>query len=248
MRPSGYYDAARGINGMSTSRTGSSPNRPHPHPGFFLALEGPDGGGKSTQSARLAAWLRDEGLDVVTCRDPGSTALGEKLREVILHNTEIQPSMRTEMLLYMASRAQLVDDVVRPSLAAGRVVVSDRFLLSNIVYQGIAGGLPLEDIAKVGAVATGDLLPDLTIILDISHNAARARMGAVRDRIEQRSEEYHDRVRRGFLETGSYAAKPEGCWYFPAPIALIEGEDEPESVFARIQKEVGNVLALGPRS
>jgi len=233
---------------MSASATSRAADGSRPHPGFFLALEGPDGGGKSTQSARLATWLRGEGLDVVTCRDPGSTPLGERLREVILHGDDARPSMRAEMLLYMASRAQLVDEVIRPSLTAGRIVVSDRFLLSNLVYQGIAGGLSLDEIARVGMVATGGLLPDLTLILDISPEAGRARTGPARDRIEARSEDYHDRVRRGFLEAAGHADAPEGCRYFPAPLAVIQGELDPDTVFGRIQEEVGNVLALGSRS
>lgn len=233
---------------MSNTETSREAKEPPRHPGFFLALEGPDGGGKSTQSARLAAWLRDQGLDVVTCRDPGSTPLGERLREVILHGDDAKPSMRAEMLLYMASRAQLVDEVIRPSLAAGRVVVSDRFLLSNLVYQGMAGGLCLDEIAQVGMVATGGLLPDLTLILDISPAAGRARTGPARDRIEARPAEYHAQVRQGFLDAARHADEPEGCRYFPAPLAVIPGELDPDAVFAKVQEEVGHVLALGSRS
>jgi len=233
---------------MSASETSQDRSGSRPHPGFFLALEGPDGGGKSTQSARLASWLRSEGLDVVTCRDPGSTPLGERLREVILHGEDARPSMRAEMLLYMACRAQLVDEVIRPSLTAGRVVVSDRFLLSNLVYQGIAGGLPVEEIAQVGMVATGGLLPDLTLVLDISPAAGRARTGPARDRIEARPDDYHERVRQGFLEAARRADEPESRRYFPAPLAVIPGELAPDAVFARIQEEVGHVLALGSRS
>src|SRR5512135_662345 len=139
----------------------SSQARPHPHPGLFVALEGPDGGGKSTQAGRLASWLREEGYDVVSCRDPGSTKTGDRLRQIVLDRGPDHLSLRSEMFIYMASRAQLVDEVIRPSLAAGRVVVTDRFLLSNIVYQGFAGGLPVEDVWHVGLVATAGLLPDL---------------------------------------------------------------------------------------
>lgn len=233
---------------MSATVTNRDAKGSRRHPGFFLALEGPDGGGKSTQSARLASWLRTEGLDVVTCRDPGSTPLGERLREVILHGDDAKPSMRAEMLLYMACRAQLVDEVIRPSLAAGRVVVSDRFLLSNLVYQGMAGGLCLDEIARVGMVATGGLLPDLTLILDISPEAGRARTGPARDRIEARPDEYQERVRLGFLEAARHADEPEGCRYFPAPLAVIPGELDPDAVFEKVQEEVGHVLALGSRS
>lgn len=221
----------------------------HPHPGFFLALEGPDGGGKSTQAARLVGWLRDQGFDVVACRDPGSTALGERLRGVLLDRDQLHPSPRAEMLLFMASRAQLVEEVVKPALAAGRVVVSDRFLLSNIVYQGIAGGLPIDEIARVGPIATGGVLPDLTLVLDISHKEATARVGAARDRMEDRPESFHRRVREGYLDAVQLGLEsPDGCPYFPSPLVLVQAHDDADAVFERIREEVGNVLAIGPRS
>src|SRR4051794_14767613 len=126
---------------MSTAES-----RPHSHPGFFLVLDGSDGGGKTTQAARLADWLRDQKLDVVTCRDPGGTGLGDRLRSILLDRDTVSISLRSEMLLYMASRAQMVEEIIKPSLEAGRVVVCDRFLLSNLIYQGYAGGLPVEQI------------------------------------------------------------------------------------------------------
>ncbi len=147
--------------------------RPHPHPGFFLVLDGPDGGGKTTQAARLADWLRDRGLDVVSCRDPGGTALGDRLRSILLDRDSVSISLRSEMLLYMASRAQMVEEIIRPALEMGRVVICDRFLLANLIYQGYAGGLPVEQITVVGDVATGRLRPDLTLILDVDVDVAR---------------------------------------------------------------------------
>jgi dTMP kinase len=152
------------------------------------------------------------------------------------------------MLLYMASRAQLVDEVIRPALEAGRVVVSDRFLLSNIVYQGFAGGLPVEDVWRVGQVATGGLLPDLTLILDVPPDEARARVGPARDRIEDRPAEYQARVREGFLDAvGSGRGDGGLCPYFPAPMVLIDAARPVDEVFARIRNEVQRVLELGPR-
>jgi hypothetical protein len=132
---------------------------PHAHPGFFLVLDGPDGSGKTTQAAKIADWLRGQGYDVVTCRDPGGTALGERLRPILLDRSAVPISLRAEMLLYMTSRAQLVEEVIAPALAAGKLVVADRYLLANIVYQGTAGGLLEEEIALVGMVATSGLLP-----------------------------------------------------------------------------------------
>jgi dTMP kinase len=223
--------------------------RQHPHPGFFLTLEGPDGGGKTTQSARLAEWLREAGFDVVTCRDPGSTELGNRLRAIVLDRAAVDLSIRAEMLLYMASRAQLVDEVIRPALAAGRVVVSDRYLLSNLVYQGFAGGLDVDDLWRIGRVATAGLLPDLTLVLDVDAETARRRVGGTRDRIEDRSEEYREAVRAGFIETARRArGGGGGCPYYPAPLVLIDASADQDVVFARIRGEVERVLALGSRS
>jgi dTMP kinase len=225
------------------------PPRPHSHPGLFLALEGPDGAGKTTQAARLAAWLRGDGFDVVSCRDPGSTEVGDRLRKIVLDHDSVHLSIRAEMLIYMASRAQLVEEVIRHSLAAGRVVISDRFLLSNIVYQGFAGGLPVEDLWGIGQVATAGLLPDVTLVLDVSPEAARARVGPARDRIEDRSADYQRQVRAGFLRAAGAHDGPGGsCPYYPAPLVLIPDRGDPDAVFLQIKNEVQRVLALGPRT
>jgi dTMP kinase len=227
--------------------------RPHAHPGLFLVLDGPDGGGKTTQAVRLAEWLSGRGLDVVTCRDPGGTALGDRLRSILLDRETVPMSLRSEMLLYMASRAQLAQDVIAPALAAGRIVVSDRYLLANIVYQGSAGGLLEEEIALVGMVATSGLLPDLTLVLDIAPDAAKARVATARDRIEDRPLFYRERVRAGYLaaargEIGVDGEGPAGCPFYPAPIVLIDASRDPETVFDQVKCEVERVLALGPRS
>jgi dTMP kinase len=226
----------------------------HAHPGLFLVLDGPDGGGKSTQAERLADWLCSLGRDVVTCRDPGGTALGERLRAILLERAAVKISLRSEMLLYMASRAQLVEEVIAPALAAGGVVVSDRYLLANIVYQGSAGGLLEEEIALVGMVATGGLLPDLTIVLDIAPDTASARVGPARDRIEDRPLFYRERVRAGYLaaaraesDPGATPGEPMGCPYYPAPIVLIDASNDPDTVFREIKREVERVLAIRPR-
>ena len=226
----------------------SSQARPHPHPGLFLALEGADGGGKSTQAGRLVTWLREEGYDVVSCRDPGSTKMGDRLRQIVLERSSNYLSLRAEMLIYMASRAQLVDEVIRPSLAAGRVVVTDRFLLSNIVYQGVAGGLPVEDVYRVGLVATAGLFPDLTLVLDVTPETSRLRMGPARDRIEDRPADYHRQVREGFLDAARrHAGTADGYPYYPAPVILVDGAGSEDAVFDLIKSEVERVLALGPR-
>jgi dTMP kinase len=171
---------------------------------MFFSFDGIDGVGKSTQARLFAAWLREQGHDVVECRDPGSTAVGEKVRGILL-DTASTISLRAEMLLYMAARAQLVDEIIRPALAAGKVVVSDRFLLSNVVYQGHAGGLDVETLWRVGEIATGGIVPDLTFLLDMPIAGAAARINRQLDRLEQRSPEYRQHLRDGFL---AEAAKP----------------------------------------
>lgn len=220
-----------------------------PHPGCFLVLDGPDGGGKTTQVERLADWLRGRGLDVVTCRDPGGTALGNRLRSILMDRGDVAISMRAEMLLFMASRAQMVEEIIRPAMESGHVVVCDRFLLSTIAYQGHAGGLSPPDITAVGVVATGHLLPDLTIVLDVPPGAARGRIGAARDRIEDRPASYHERVREGFLSAATtHGGVPETSPLYPAPIVVVDATAGPDEVFEAIKSEVRRVLALDPRS
>ncbi len=217
----------------------AAPASPTVRPGLFLALDGPDGGGKSTQVAGLVEWLRDQGLPVVACRDPGGTALGERLRAILLDRDEVDPGLRAEMLLYMASRAQLVDQVIRPALEAGSIVISDRYLLANVVYQGHAGGLPPDEVWRVGRVATGGLMPDLLFLLDVPPEVADARIGAPRDRMEERGAEFRRKVRSGFLR----ALKN-----YPAPFLLVDASGSPERVAAKLQREVARVLAWRARS
>jgi dTMP kinase len=176
--------------------------------GRFITLDGVDGGGKSTQVQRLQESLLARGCSCRTFRDPGSTRLGEALREILLHRHEIPLAAHAEMLLYMASRAQLVAEVLRPALEECDFVITDRYLLANVVYQGVAGGLPPEEIWQVGRVATGGLAPDLTIVLDLPIETAAARIDRTRDRLESRGEAYFQRVREGFLQEHRHAGGP----------------------------------------
>ena len=166
---------------------------------MFFSIDGVDGCGKTTQGALFVAWLRDQGYDVVTCRDPGSTPLGEAVRGLLLDRHDLPIDRRSEMLLYMAARAQLVEEVIRPALARGKTVVSDRYLLANVVYQGHAGGLDVPTLWDVGRVAVAGLVPDLTFVLDISAADAAARLNRPLDRMELQGEAFHARVRAGFL-------------------------------------------------
>jgi dTMP kinase len=164
----------------------------------FFSFDGVDGSGKSTQATMFVEWLRDQGYEVTSCRDPGSTALGESIRQILLDRAGAAISPTSEMLLYMAARAQMIDEIIEPALAAGRVVVSDRYLLANVVYQGHAGGVNVDQIWQVGKVATRGRMPDLTFLLDLPDDDAQARMSREFDRIESRGADYRRRLRAGY--------------------------------------------------
>jgi dTMP kinase len=166
---------------------------------LFISLDGLDGTGKSTQCKLLAAWLRDQGQEVCECSDPGGTAVGTVLRRLLLeHRTDI--GLPCEALLFMASRAQLTSLIIRPALDRGQVVICDRFLVATVAYQGYGGGLDVELLWSIGRMATAGLEPDLTIVLDLSTEAALARQQGPLDRMESRPADYRSRVRQGFLK------------------------------------------------
>lgn len=165
---------------------------------MFISLDGIDGTGKSTQCRLLAQWLREQGRDVVECVDPGGTELGMELRHLLLdHRHEM--TTWTEALLFMASRVELVRQVIRPALESGSIVLCDRYLLANVVYQGHAGGLGVDELWKIGRTVIDDVMPDLTIVLDLPVADAVARRGRPADRMEARDREYRERVRQGFI-------------------------------------------------
>jgi len=174
---------------------------------MFFSFDGIDGVGKTTQIDLFCGWLRERGCEVVCCRDPGSTRLGERVRDIVLHSDAvISIGRRSEMLLYMAARAQLVDEVIRPAIAEGRIVVSDRFLLANLVYQGHAGGLDVESIRTVGAVAIDGVDPDAVFLLDMPPAAADGRIRRALDRMERQGDDYRQRLREGFLAEAARAS------------------------------------------
>lgn len=194
--------------------------------GKFLVLDGIDGAGKSSQVKPLVAWLESHGCTVTTCRDPGSTPAGDAIRAILLDRREIHLAPTSEMLLYMAARAQLVADVIRPALARGEWVVSDRYLLANIVYQGHAGGLDPDVIRRVGQVATGGLAPDCVLLLDIDCATAARRLDRPLDKLESRGDEFRGRLRAGYL---AEAARD------PERIAVIDAAAEPDVVASRLR-------------
>ena len=199
----------------------------------FLALDGLDGAGKSTQQRLLCDWLRERGHDVVACRDPGTTPLGERIRTVLLARDSVAIDRRAEMLLYMAARAQLVQEIIEPALAAGKSVVSDRYQLANVVYQGHAGGLDPAAIWRVGQIATSGLLPNLAIVLDMPPAAAAARIQRQRDRMEEQGDDFWRSVREGFLAEA--AEDPQG-------IVVINAAQSIEAVHGDICRAVEKIL------
>ena len=176
--------------------------------GAFLVFEGPEGGGKSSQARALAAQLTSAGYPVVFTREPGGTALGDAIRQILLHATSVAISPRSEVLLYSASRAQLVEEVIRPALEQGQVVISDRFSYSTIAYQGYGRGLGVEPVASVVRFATGDLTPDLVVLLDLEPRVGLERKrgdylaGSTEEwnRFEEEELAFHQRVREGYLQ------------------------------------------------
>jgi dTMP kinase len=200
---------------------------------MFFSFDGIDGAGKSTQLMLFVDWLRQRGHEVVTCRDPGSTELGERLREILLHKSDTPIGRRAEMLLYMASRAQMVEQVIRPALEVGRIVVADRFLLANVVYQGHAGGLAEEDLWRVGDVAVAGVRPARVFLLDMDVTAAAQRRNREPDRMEAQGLDYMHKVRQGFLAEAARRRE----------IVVIDADREAESVQADIRQAAESVLS-----
>jgi dTMP kinase len=196
--------------------------------GLFISLDGVDGAGKSTQCRLLADWLRGRGKSVVVCHDPGGTDLGQELRNLLLHYRG-KMALPTEALLFMASRAQLVAEVIRPALAAGQVVIVDRFLLANVVYQGHAGGLDPTELWSVGRFCTGGMEPDLTLVLDLPLDVSFARRKVSADRMESRSAEYFAKVRAGFLAEAERR---------PERIRVVDATASVEEVQERLRREI----------
>jgi dTMP kinase len=196
--------------------------------GKFITFEGSEGCGKSTQSKLLCEYLKRKGREVVYLREPGGTAISEKIRKILLdpHN-HIAPEC--EMLLYMAARAQIVNNVIRPSLEEGKIVICDRFLDSTLAYQGYGLGMSIAFIREVGNFATRGITPDLTILLDLPVNEGLLKCGRVKDRIERRSCEYHQRVRKGYLSL----AKKE-----PARIKIVRVEEQKDKTQGKIREIV----------
>jgi len=214
-----------------------------PHDGWFITLEGPDGCGKTTQTTLLADHLRELGFDVLQTREPGGTAIGDQIREVLhsLENKAMHP--RAEVLLYAASRAQHVEQVIRPHVAGGGVVLCDRYADSTMAYQGYGHQLDLDHLKQLTAFATGGLWPDLTLYFDIdAEEGLRRRQAAVRDegaewnRLDDYALAFHRRVRQGYKQL--IAQQPER-WI------VLDGSGPVEAVQEEVRREVMARLAMG---
>lgn len=207
--------------------------------GVFLTLEGPDGSGKSSLLTALSAALRDAGCDVVATREPGSTPFGELVRRMVLDpDPPIDRSGRADALLFAASRAQHVEEVIRPALARGAVVVCDRYADSSLAYQGAGSGVPMGELRAVQHFATGGLVPDLTILLDLPVEAGLARKAAEITRFEAYHDvAYHERVRAAFLEFA--AAEPDRY-------AVVDATGSEAEVLAAAIRTLVRVSALAP--
>lgn len=203
--------------------------------GTFVAVEGGEGAGKSTQLRLLAAWLREAGHDVVVTREPGATATGARLRALLLEPGTGELAARTEALLYAADRAQHVAEVVRPALRRGAVVLSDRYVDSSLAYQGAGRELERDDVARLSRWATEGLVPDLVVVLDVDPavGLARARAGGAPDRIEAESLAFHQRVRDGFLDLAEQA---------PERYLVVDAERPVDAVQAVLRERLAPLL------
>lgn len=168
--------------------------------GIFITMEGPDGAGKSTQIDLLRVYLLQKGYDIIVCREPGGTVISEAIREVILNRDYKNMGHMTELLLYAAARAQLVEEVIQPALDQGKVVICDRFIESSAVYQGIARGLGVDPVYEVNRFAVGNTMPDITLLLDVDAETGigRKKQQAELDRMESEKLEFHRKVVEGY--------------------------------------------------
>ncbi|CAN5553757.1 dTMP kinase [soil metagenome] len=199
--------------------------------GVFIAFEGGDGAGKSTQIDALAASLVAQSRDVVVTREPGGTHVGSAIRQVVLHGEHVEA--RAEALLFAADRAHHVATVVRPALARGAVVLTDRYMDSSIAYQGAARGADRHEIADLSLWATHGLLPDLTFLLDVDPQVGYQRRRGEHDRLESESADFHQQVRAAFLDLAAAA---------PSRYLVLDADQDPADLVAQTAARVGALL------
>ena len=197
--------------------------------GKFITIEGPDGAGKTTQVRKISDYLKSKGVNVLVTREPGGTALGEKLREVLLTSEGESPVPEAEALIYAASRAQLVKKVIEPALDDGFIILCDRFVDSSLAYQGWARGLGIEKLADINGWFLKGVWPDLTIVLDIDPAQSLKRISGKKDRLESEALEFHRKVREGFLKLSEI---------YPDRIKVVDASQSPHEIFKTILFEL----------
>jgi dTMP kinase len=200
--------------------------------GKFIVIDGPDGCGKTTQTKLLTQWLQKKGVVVETFRDPGGTAIGEKVRQILLNPEHIAMTTASEVMLYMAARVQLWQEKIAPALKENKCVIIDRWLSSTCAYQGFAGGFGIDKVIKIAEDCLESPWPDLTIILDVDLETAAKRLKKDLDRMEQKGDSYHKKVREGFLKLA------KGRKNF----AVIDAADDIEIVFKQVINIVEKML------
>ena len=200
---------------------------------MFITLDGIDGVGKSTQIKRLLGYFEEIGEETLLVRDPGTTRIGGKLRELLLES-DLELHRRTEAMLFMASRCEMVETILLPAIADGKTVISDRFLLANVVYQSVGGVVQPDLLWKMGRLANGGLIPDLTILLDMPAQRSMERLGNEKDRMESRGVDYMEEVRQAFLQQLPHSSDNT---------LVINADQSPEDVSREMLAKVKEILA-----
>lgn len=204
--------------------------------GLFITMEGPDGAGKTTQIEKLRDYLSKKGYDIIICREPGGTKISESIRQVILNKDFKMMGNMTELLLYAAARAQLVEEVIRPALSQEKIVICDRFVESSAVYQGIARGIGVDLVYDVNKFAIGKTIPDLTIYIDLDaeKGIGRKKKQAELDRMESETMDFHRKVVQGYREIAST---------YPDRIKSIRGDATIEEIHQQIMMEIEKLIS-----
>ncbi|MEM9064956.1 MAG: dTMP kinase [Planctomycetota bacterium] len=207
--------------------------------GRFIVFEGPDGSGKSTQLRLTAKACKRAGVELIEVREPGGTFVGERIRTALLEHSPEPMSVTCEMLLYMASRAQLVEHKIRPAIERGACVLADRFVASTLAYQGAAGGMSEDEIRTVAAIATGGMQPHQVVVFDVDEHTAATRLNPLMDRMEAKGREFHRRVRAGYHAQAGID---------PGRYLLIDASPDQDTVWRNLLSELPAKLSSEPES